>query len=295
VDYDHFQLTDNNLYPVTLLANESITVTVSFNPYYEGVKNASLVISHDQPGSPGVVPLTGDCYDPRINVFPFLETFEFSSPTVFNWTQILGNGYSFWDQMTGNYGNILSAYNGDYNAGFSGLPDDSTLYVSPLLNLSVVTDPQLSFWYGNENSEGIINTFRVYYRTDPYLPWVEIFSDNLDVPEWTEVTLALPDPSPVYQVAFESVSKGGYPTVIDDVRVGPPAAPQTTWTGLLSTDWTDPANWSDGVPTVNHAVIIDSQNYDPEIATSISVFSVTIENGSNITITPPGVLTVTGN
>jgi hypothetical protein len=113
--------------------------------------------------------------------------------------------------------------------------------------------------------------------------------------DWTEVTLSLPNPSAFYQVAFEGTEKGGMPTVVDYVRVGNPPAPTTTWTGTVSDYWFEPGNWSDGVPTVDHAVIIESWAYDPVIETSVTVFSLTILPGSFITITSVGDLTVTGN
>jgi hypothetical protein len=294
-DISEFQLTDNNIYPVALLANESISVTVAFSPVSGGNKTASLTIAHDASGSPGVLPLSGTGFDPTIQDFPFIETFEDGSLTRNQWTQIIENGYSIWGYGVGNSGSITDAHGDWLNALFSGPYDDSAKLVSPPLNLSSVTNPQLTFWYGNEAWNGYINNLRVYYRTSPVSSWVELFFDNANVPEWTKVTLSLPNPSPSYQVAFEAAYKSGYSIVVDDVRVGSPAAPSTTWTGNISTYWFDPANWTNGVPGVNHAVIIDSWVYNPVITTTITVYGLTIMPGSVLTISATGYLTVTGN
>lgn len=294
-DAGQFQMIDTNDYPVTLAANEAIYITASFYPFEAGDKYAQIYVSHNQSGSPGSISLTADCLDSRITTYPFIETFEYDSPSLSLWSQLYENGMSDWAIITGNWGNVVYAHTGDYNAGFLSQLNDSTLYISPMFNLTSLTNPELSFWWANENSEGYINHFRVYYRVDPYSSWIEIFFSDEDVIDWTKVILSLPNPSVAYQLAFEGIGKDGYPIALDDVRVGEPGAPETTWTGAVSDYWFEPGNWSDGIPTVNHAVIIDSGNFNPVIETSITVYGLTIRPGSTIVITSVGDLTVTGN
>lgn len=287
-----FNLTDNNTYPVALTANQYISVTVSFNPVTSGEKTAALSITHSAAGSPVAVSLSGTAYDPSIVVFPLFETFEDESPTRNAWRSTRDNGDYDWYFTTGNGGNIPDAQEGSYNAAYYGTYDDSAKLISPLLNLSSLPAPYLYFWYGNEASEGEVNNFRVFYRTNPLNAWVEIFFDNDDVNTWTEVQLSLPDKSSTYQVAFEATDKLGYQTVVDAVRIGPP---YTVWIGDISDDWTDPDNWSDGVPGVNHEVIVTAGSYDPVISTTVTVYQVTLQIGAVVVVSPTGSLNVTGN
>jgi len=296
-DAGQFNLTDPNLYPMALAANEWTEVSVTFNPTTEGQKIAALAISHSLIGSPGLAALSGNGLDATVDDFPYTETFENDSPTRTFWTQIQEVGNGSWTYAEGaGSGSILTAHSGALNARFLDLGSGyKTKLVSPLFDLTGLPDPYVTFWYGQEDWSGDQNELKVFYRTASDQPWVEIFWDTYDRYEWTYQELELPNPSATYQLAFEAYDDYGYANVLDDVTVGPPPAPVTTWHGSVSTNWLDPDNWSDGVPTVDHAVIIDSQNFDPIINTSVTVFSVDIQAGSVVTVTSTGILTVTGN
>ncbi len=293
-DAGQFQLTDTNSYPVALLAGEYISMEISFIPTEEGAQTANLLVSHDAAGSPGIVPLGGTGFESRIKTFPFIETFEDNSLTQNQWSQLQETGTSSWTYATGaGDGTITTAHEGLLNARFTDLGLGAvTKLVSPVFDLTGVSNPQLIFWYGQENWSGDQNELKIYYRTAYNQPWVEIFYDNTNRAEWTTDTLSLPNPSLSYQLAFEGIDNYGYANVLDDIYVGPPV---TRWTGTISTDWTDPANWTNGVPGVNNAVIINTELYDPVIDVAVTVYAVIVEPGSFITITADGDLTVTGD
>ncbi len=68
-----------------------------------------------------------------------------------------------------------------------------------------------------------------------------------------------------------------------------------TWTGCVSTDWSNPANWRDGtVPTSTEQVTIPNMVNDPVISTTVIVKSVQVQSGALLNITPTGNLTTTG-
>jgi hypothetical protein len=71
--------------------------------------------------------------------------------------------------------------------------------------------------------------------------------------------------------------------------------PVSTWIGSVSNDWTNLANWSDGVPGANHEVVINAGDFDPLISAMVTVFKITVTTGAVFTVTPTGQLTVTGN
>ena len=292
-----FQLTDVNSYPVNLTANQSITVSVTFNPVEEGLKTASLSITHDASGSPALVPLTGTGLDITVSDFPFTETFENNSLSRSAWTQIREFGEGNWTFATGaGDGSINTAHSGVLNARFTSSENGFiTKLVSPIFDLTAVTNPQVEFWYGQEYWSPDQNELIIYYRTAQDQPWVQLFYDNTDRDAWTADTLTLPNPSATYQLAFEGIDNYGYPNVLDDVTVGPPAGLMTVWYGNVSDDWTDPANWSAGVPGTNHEVIIMPGTFDATILTAVTINKITLSTGAYLIIAPPGSLTVTGN
>ena len=72
--------------------------------------------------------------------------------------------------------------------------------------------------------------------------------------------------------------------------------PQTTsWTGLVSSNWMDPANWSNGVPGIFHEVVIMPGAFQPVIFTEVIIKSLVISEETNIILAPGGYLLVTGN
>ncbi len=70
----------------------------------------------------------------------------------------------------------------------------------------------------------------------------------------------------------------------------------TVWTGAVSTEWNNAANWSDGVPTASDNVSIPAGAlYSPEISTSGQCGHLVIQSGAALNIPGTGVLNVYGN
>jgi len=296
-DADDFLLYDLNPYPVELDYGEWIEVNVTFLPGSEGAKTAALEITDDATGSPHQALLTGTGFSTTISIFPFTETFEDDSPSRDFWTQIQEYGVGLWTYANGaGGGSITDAHGGVLNARFTDIGDgDLTMLVSPVLDLTAVTNPQVEFWYGQEAWDGDQNELYVYYRTASDQPWEDLFYDDTEKSQWTLQSLVLPNKSATYQIAFEGYDAYGYANVLDDVTVGPPTGLITTWYGDISSDWTDPDNWSDGVPGPGHTVIIENGTFDPIIDIDVTIDNITIEIGANVFVSPIGSLTLTGN
>lgn len=154
---------------------------------------------------------------------PFTEGFETSSTTIGCWSQIQEAGTSNWSFATGAGGGaITTAQAGTRNARFvsmSGTNSPITKLVSPTFDLTTLTTPELSFYYGQEVWSGDQNKLKVYYRISGASPWVEIFVDSTNIAIWTKKTIVLPNPSATYQIAFEGINNWGYANVIDEVEV----------------------------------------------------------------------------
>lgn len=70
----------------------------------------------------------------------------------------------------------------------------------------------------------------------------------------------------------------------------------TNWTGVVSSDWTDPGNWSDGVPiSTSEVVIPDVATNDPTISSVVAIKSISIDNGGKLTLTASGSTKVNGS
>ncbi len=298
-DNTQFHLFDPNTYPVSLGAGESISVSVYFFPLSDGAKNATLVVTHDRVGSPANVALTGEGNDVTINSYPFTETFETSSTTRNNWFQIQETGTGLWTFATGSGdgGAIDAAYNGTFNARFTATENlKISKIVSPILNLTGVSNPQLIFWYGQQ-SWGTINELKVFYRTDIDETWVQLFHDNTEKYVWTRQIINLPNASSTYQIAFEGTDNYGYANVLDDITVQ--SASSITWIGGVSSDWNTAANWSTGVvpngetnvviPNVTNKPVVNQESSSPAQCNDL-----TINSGAILTIAPDKGLTVNG-
>jgi hypothetical protein len=292
-----FQLTDNNTYPVNLAANQEMSVSVVFQPTGDGVRMATLQVTSTLGGVTNhAIPLSGTGFAAYVSAFPYEETFEAGSPMRLGWTQIQVSGTMNWSYGEGAGGGTLnSAHTGLLNARYVDMGSNAvTKLVSPVLNLSGVTNPELTFWYAQEVWSDDQNELKVYYRTASNQPWVEIYYDNTNVDIWKFYYLSLPNPTATYQIAFEGYDYYGYANVIDDVTIQQAPGPRTMWTGALSTDWDDPANWSNGVPGSGHAVVIGTGLNSPVIDSPVTVLQLTLSTAVDITLTGVGSLTVLG-
>jgi len=157
-----------------------------------------------------------------ISSFPWTEDFETTSLSVSSWTQINEVGNMNWDIVELSYSPQVPAYEGSRMAhfiatSFSGL---RTKFVSPVLNLSAVSNPTLQFHYRNGNWGGDQNVLRIFYRTSSSATWTQLQIFNSDVPNWTSSgTISLPNPSEAYQIAFEGEAFYGYSITVDQIVV----------------------------------------------------------------------------
>lgn len=159
-----------------------------------------------------------------IAAFPFTETFEDDSVSRDCWTQIQEQNTANWTYATGSSGgNITTANTGDLNARFVSMNPGGnphiTKLVSPVLDITSLSTPQVTFYYGQEDWLGDQNELKVYYRVSESDPWVEIAHYTANVSSWTEEVLDLPSPSATYQIAFEGINGWGRANVIDDVTI----------------------------------------------------------------------------
>ncbi|MCD4696123.1 MAG: fibronectin type III domain-containing protein, partial [Bacteroidales bacterium] len=194
-----------------------------------------------------------------VSTFPWIEGFENGGAMPSCWSQEYENGTHDWVfQNGGGYSHPANAHSGSYNAAFTHTSSGTvTKLVTPVLDLSGLTSPVLTFWHAQEVWPNDQDELRVYYKTSAGGTWTlipgAVWINN--IPNWTEETFTLPSPGSDYYIAFEGTDNYGYGVVVDDVSIY--EAQSSIWGGYAkSNDWHTASNWSNGVPDASTSVII---------------------------------------
>jgi hypothetical protein len=237
-------------------------------------------------------------YANPVTTMPYLMDFdddwshEPAAPADWKVVSAGGDASYTWTRYTGDYLSAPACARGYENG-----PADDYL-VSPPLSLPD-QGLQLS-WYNKVSNAASNNSYKILLSTTNNQVssfTTELGDFNCTNTDWANQTIDLSD----YQgqtvfLAFYhyfSQSEGEYFT-IDDVGIELAPPPSTTWTGALSTDWTNPANWTNGVPGSGYIVIIANGIHQAIISTTISIHSIIINDGSSIVIAPAGSLNLIG-
>lgn len=162
-----------------------------------------------------------------ISTFPWIENFEDANAIACWWQE----GPAQWTLGSGtSSSSVTTAHSGIRNVRIVHTSSGNvTRLISPIIDLSAVSTPQLSFWHVQQRWSGDQDTLKVYYRTASNNPWHLLAAYDSNLAAWTPDTLLLPNPSATYQIAFEMVDDYGHGIGIDDITielaVGPCEAP----------------------------------------------------------------------
>ena len=200
-----------------------------------------------------------------ITTFPFTEGFENGSmPDC--WSQEHVFGLVDWSFQAGDHPNdsINAAHGGSYNAYFYVNSDagNTTRLVSPVLDLSQMSNPYLTYWFAQKKWGGNQDHLTILYRTSPTSDWQILLPHGQSFDVWTKDSIALPTPTATYQIAFSGEANHGYGIVLDDITINgevdttvvpePCEAPTnlqqiiyTKETGSIILSWTDNAGVSE--------------------------------------------------
>lgn len=154
--------------------------------------------------------------------FPYTEGFE-SATIPACWSNETVVGTALWKYVTTNGNNTVAPRTGTRMAEFrtASFGGDKTKLVTPPLDLTGVTSPQVDFYYANAEWTGDVDELRVFYKTSLASPWIQIGADyTASNVAWTQVVLPLPEPSATYYVAFEGTSNYARGLNLDDVVIG---------------------------------------------------------------------------
>ena len=155
--------------------------------------------------------------------FPYTEDFEHGGAMPDCWSQEYVYGMVNWtlENGTQNSSGIADAHSGSYNAFIyeASSNGSTTRLISPIFDLTNVTNPYLSYWYAQKSWGNDQDHLSVFYRTSPSSEWEMLVVYASSVNEWTKDSLALPNPSATYQLAFSGNVSYGYGIVLDDITI----------------------------------------------------------------------------
>ena len=188
---------------------------------------------------------------------PFIEDFETSTTAdCLCWTQKKELGNASWTFATGagstSTGTIQTAHGGTKNARFvstSGNATPVTKLISPMIDITSLSDPRVEFYYGQQVWTGDQNELKVYYRVHPASSWVLLAHYTSNVSTWQVERISIPTSalSPFFQIAFEGINNYGRANVVDDVKIEntpvcfSPEVSDITYTAI--TDSSATVNW----------------------------------------------------
>ncbi len=149
---------------------------------------------------------------------PYFDGFEMGEFGC--WTVEADTNISTWNVTTGISYYTPECFEGTHVAGFFGLAYGyQAKLISPVLDLTAVSNPKLSFYHVQKGLLLDINTLQVLYRTDEDAEWTSLMSYTQSIDNWTRDEINLPNPTATYQIAFEATCKYGDPAQVDSFFV----------------------------------------------------------------------------
>lgn len=149
------------------------------------------------------------------------EGFEGGIPA--GWTQEYVTGSTDWVQANENGSGSVTPRTGNYMARFLvSSTGPTTKLITPSLDLSSVLNPELTFYFTNEEWYGFddIDELRLYYKTSAGGSWTQFGATyTAEFATWEEVVVTLPNPSADYYIAFEATSNYARGVTLDDISV----------------------------------------------------------------------------
>ena len=125
------------------------------------------------------------------------------------------------DIVAGSYGwGIDPGYLILNNTAFFIWMGEESWLISAYLDLTAVTNPILSFRHKQPVMEARVDELSVWYAASYYDSWHLLGEYTAACPNWETVSLALPNPSDSYLIAFRGKSNNADGVYVDDVFVG---------------------------------------------------------------------------
>ncbi|MEF3693843.1 MAG: M6 family metalloprotease domain-containing protein, partial [Candidatus Cloacimonadota bacterium] len=247
-----------------------------------------------QIGNSGDRALNYTCSLPTSSSVVLNESFENAGSIPTGWTEQFVSGNTSWDFDTGGYSNSnpSSAYDGNYNARLfynSSSTAKITKLISPAMNLSSANSASLSFWHTQAYWAGDQDKLKVYYKTSAEGAWNLLAEYTVNITNWTQRTIALPNLSGSYYIAFEGITDYGYGVCLDKVVVTAQMGATTPW---ITLNGGDSASGSISVGGIDRTINVGFNAAGLTSGTYNSTITITSNSTTNSTVSIPVTLTI---
>ena len=218
---------------------------------------------------------------------PFTESFDSSSTTVACWSNDFIQGSTPWTLGSGSSGgNITAPFQGSANAEFSSsFSNPITRFVSPIIDVTALNNPFLTFYYGQEEYFSDQNELKVYVRDADTANWQQIFFDDTNVDTWTLQEILLPTGlSDSIVVAFEGIDNFGRSNVVDEMKVvEAPSCPKLS--GLKASTFIDTSSvlsWDTNNTANSYEVWVGNSGFYQGTQTTTGIKTIVSNNSLNL-------------
>ena len=130
-----------------------------------------------------------------------------------------------WDaeQLAGSAGWVLdtvgNAVEGNACARAPYTPGAQSRLVSPVLDLSQISAPYLTFEHWQPAWNDFVDALAIYYRTAENAPWQLLAEYTEEYSYYTLETIPLPEISSTFQLAFLATGNDGWYVFLDDINI----------------------------------------------------------------------------
>ena len=153
------------------------------------------------------------------------ENFDAGKSLPAGWSKTNLSGTTTWKIQTGGgdtgYSNPGAAHSAPYNAClYDATPASDICRLStPPINLSGCTGAVLRFWHYMKKWEPDQDNLHIWVKTNASASWIWVVGFSDSVSNWTQRTIALPNPGAEYSIGFAGDAKYGHGVCLDDVEV----------------------------------------------------------------------------
>jgi len=215
-----FQISNNNTTwgTSTTLDSTGGPLYVRYNPTNAGSHQGSVLLTSTGAVSEQITLFGNSCGN--VSTFPWTEGFEGGTiPSC--WYEIIESGQTSWIYRYGGYYQPATTHSGSYNAYFeaSNYNGNSAKLITPELNLTGLSNPQLTFWHTQALYGSDQDVLNIYYKTTPGGSWVLLRTYSNNISTWQQESINLPNPSSTYFIAFEGIANYGYGIALDDITI----------------------------------------------------------------------------
>ena len=215
---------------------------------------------------------------------PFHEGFE--GATVACWSlEQDEEADSWWIGSTS-----TNAYEGTHYAVAPYTPGNVTRLISPVLDLTQIANPVLSYQHFQAYYEEVsLDVLTVYYRTSETSEWVLLadFADS-SYTYYVQETHELPEASATYQISFLATSNDGYNILLDDINITGEAIVEPCAVPTNVTVENNVVTWEGNAASYNVMVIVGEDTTTATVNDATYIID-GLEDGTEGTVSVQGV------